>query len=148
MYWRDLCSTLKRFNSWSNWLWLVLAVYADGGICLDILQNRWSPTYDVSSILTSIQVSFLHLVAQTSLRVNISAIHHCTVSPWISAHLNCSYKDGLLFKGGRLLCFPLNKLENDLVVYRKITAFTKRVGNTTKIKRRDNAQKGTLQARV
>ncbi|OWJ99372.1 hypothetical protein Celaphus_00009472, partial [Cervus elaphus hippelaphus] len=26
-----------------------------GSICLDILQNRWSPTYDVSSILTSIQ---------------------------------------------------------------------------------------------
>lgn len=34
-------------------------VYADGGICLDILQNRWSPTYDVSAILTSIQVSIL-----------------------------------------------------------------------------------------
>jgi len=34
-------------------------VYADGGICLDILQNRWSPTYDVSAILTSIQVSAL-----------------------------------------------------------------------------------------
>lgn len=33
-------------------------VYADGGICLDILQNRWSPTYDVSAILTSIQVGF------------------------------------------------------------------------------------------
>lgn len=33
-----------------------LLVYADGSICLDILQNRWSPTYDVSSILTSIQV--------------------------------------------------------------------------------------------
>ena len=32
------------------------AVYADGSICLDILQNRWSPTYDVSAILTSIQV--------------------------------------------------------------------------------------------
>lgn len=31
------------------------AVYADGSICLDILQNRWSPTYDVSAILTSIQ---------------------------------------------------------------------------------------------
>uniref|UniRef100_A0A8C5KKP6 UBC core domain-containing protein n=1 Tax=Jaculus jaculus TaxID=51337 RepID=A0A8C5KKP6_JACJA len=30
-------------------------VYADGSICLDILQNHWSPTYDVSSILTSIQ---------------------------------------------------------------------------------------------
>ena len=36
-------------------------VYADGSICLDILQNKWSPTYDVSAILTSIQVciSFL-----------------------------------------------------------------------------------------
>lgn len=34
-------------------------VYADGGICLDILQNRWSPTYDVSAILTSIQVCHL-----------------------------------------------------------------------------------------
>lgn len=30
-------------------------VYALGELCLDILQNRWSPTYDVSSILTSIQ---------------------------------------------------------------------------------------------
>lgn len=42
-------------------------VYADGGICLDILQNRWSPTYDVSAILTSIQVPpilhhFFHFV--------------------------------------------------------------------------------------
>lgn len=30
-------------------------VYASGELCLDILQNRWSPTYDVLSILTSIQ---------------------------------------------------------------------------------------------
>ncbi|CDR37739.1 CYFA0S01e16138g1_1 [Cyberlindnera fabianii] len=30
-------------------------VYASGEICLDILQNRWSPTFDVASILTSIQ---------------------------------------------------------------------------------------------
>lgn len=36
-------------------------VYADGGICLDILQNRWSPTYDVSAILTSIQVLVLQI---------------------------------------------------------------------------------------
>ena len=37
------------------------SVYADGSICLDILQNRWSPTYDVSAILTSIQVRYYPL---------------------------------------------------------------------------------------
>ncbi len=30
-------------------------IYNDGSICLDILQNMWSPVYDISSILTSIQ---------------------------------------------------------------------------------------------
>ena len=30
-------------------------VYNDGSICLDILQNQWSPIYDVGAILTSIQ---------------------------------------------------------------------------------------------
>nr|XP_039260761.1 ubiquitin-conjugating enzyme E2 A-like [Styela clava] len=30
-------------------------VYSDGRICIDILENKWSPTYNVSSILTSIQ---------------------------------------------------------------------------------------------
>ena len=30
-------------------------IYTDGQICLDILQTRWSPTYDVMAILTSIQ---------------------------------------------------------------------------------------------
>ena len=29
-------------------------VYNDGRICLDILQNNWSPVYDVLSILISI----------------------------------------------------------------------------------------------
>ena len=30
-------------------------VYGTGELCLDILQNRWSPTYEVAAILTSIQ---------------------------------------------------------------------------------------------
>jgi ubiquitin-conjugating enzyme E2 A len=30
-------------------------VYADGRICLDILQNQWSPIYDVWAVLTSIR---------------------------------------------------------------------------------------------
>jgi ubiquitin-protein ligase len=35
-------------------------VYATGELCLDILQNRWSPTYDVAAVLTSIQRYILH----------------------------------------------------------------------------------------
>lgn len=30
-------------------------IYSDGKICLDILQNQWSPTYDITAVLTSIQ---------------------------------------------------------------------------------------------
>lgn len=35
-------------------------VYGTGELCLDILQNRWSPTYDVAAILTSIQRYTIH----------------------------------------------------------------------------------------
>ena len=38
-------------------------VYGTGELCLDILQNRWSPTYDVAAILTSIQRSVVGLAA-------------------------------------------------------------------------------------
>jgi len=30
-------------------------VYQDGSICLDILKEQWSPVFDISAILTSIQ---------------------------------------------------------------------------------------------
>merc|ERR1712051_265696 len=30
-------------------------IYANGAICLDILQHNWSPIYDIAAILTSIQ---------------------------------------------------------------------------------------------
>jgi ubiquitin-protein ligase len=45
----------KIFCLINIYLILKFLVYADGSICLDILQRNWSPTYDVSAILTSIR---------------------------------------------------------------------------------------------
>ncbi|KAM7042361.1 ubiquitin-conjugating enzyme E2 B isoform 1-T1 [Acridotheres tristis] len=50
-------------------------VYADGSICLDILQNRWSPTYDVSSILTSIQVCTVKVKLCSSVKADVGVQH-------------------------------------------------------------------------
>ena len=37
----------------------LFAVYNDGVLCMDIIQDAWSPCHNVCTILTSIQVSFL-----------------------------------------------------------------------------------------
>ena len=63
-----------NFKCYSKYVFF--AVYADGGICLDILQNRWSPTYDVSSILTSIQVSFLNIRLRVSYNIYLGRVFH------------------------------------------------------------------------
>ena len=48
----------QRKGSYAPWIALSSAaanIYADGSICLDILQNAWSPMYDISAILSSLQ---------------------------------------------------------------------------------------------
>ena len=48
-----ICTSL--FHHASKPFTTLITVYQNGSICLDILQNLWSPIYDVSGILTSIQ---------------------------------------------------------------------------------------------
>ena len=47
-------------------------VYATGELCLDILQNRWSPTYDVAAVLTSIQRQEPILLPSVDLRTKLT----------------------------------------------------------------------------
>ena len=47
----SVVSILTRFL-----LPLCAKVYADGTLCLDIIQDHWKPIYTVGMILTSIQV--------------------------------------------------------------------------------------------
>ena len=56
----SISSIILNWSSGKNGLtsFCISSVYADGSICLDILQNQWSPIYDVAAILTSIQVPF------------------------------------------------------------------------------------------
>jgi hypothetical protein len=49
----------KRKNQSQSIITISCSVYQDGRICLDILQSQWSPIYDVSAILTSIQVRLI-----------------------------------------------------------------------------------------
>lgn len=49
-------------------------VYGTGELCLDILQNRWSPTYDVAAILTSIQRYVKCLKSSNTVLTNSSSL--------------------------------------------------------------------------
>lgn len=73
--------SLKTMNYLSN-----LSVYADGSICLDILQNQWSPIYDVAAILTSIQVLLIVLL------VWVRHCHFFYVYAWIKQSRNAWLK--------------------------------------------------------
>lgn len=68
---------------------LLAAVYADGGICLDILQNQWSPIYDVSAILTSIQVGDEAFSCSGSNAVGKQSLHVGGSSDSSSSNYRC-----------------------------------------------------------
>ena len=63
-------------------------VYSNGELCLDILQNRWSPTYDVAAILTSIQ-SLLHDPNPARCACALSSVAHRAV-PRTPRRRNCT----------------------------------------------------------
>jgi ubiquitin-conjugating enzyme E2 A len=62
-------------------------VYGTGELCLDILQNRWSPTYDVAAILTSIQRCVIPLTRITQ-RQMLTKAHSLLNDPNTSSPAN------------------------------------------------------------
>ena len=79
-----------------SFVWIIFSVfvvYANGAICLDILQNQWSPIYDVAAILTSIQVSTREIrdgkrnrtsASNTGKTFNCWGLRNCNSSPFVS----------------------------------------------------------------
>ena len=48
-------SSLLTYSTFCAVICCGLVVFADGQLCLDIIQDKWSPIYTVSSLLSSIQ---------------------------------------------------------------------------------------------
>jgi len=59
-------------------------IYNDGQICLDILQNQWSPIYDISAILTSIQSLLCDPNPQVRLLVRVTNTFSIVVSQFVA----------------------------------------------------------------
>lgn len=70
-------------------------VYGTGELCLDILQNRWSPTYDVAAILTSIQRHVFELFTSVykGLQSTLSLLNDPNTSSPANVEASNLYKD-------------------------------------------------------
>ncbi|KAL6076893.1 E2 ubiquitin-conjugating enzyme, variant 2 [Balamuthia mandrillaris] len=55
-FFSPLCFSFSFLNMYLMWYFFRLThiVYSDGSLCLDIIQNKWTPIYDVAAVLTSI----------------------------------------------------------------------------------------------